>query len=117
MSTYKVVINGCYGGFGVSERGAEWLLANGANRDRVSIKRADHEGGYVYVYVSLDRHDPLLVQMVITLGSDAASGKHAQLYVHHLSQPKYRIDEYDGSESVEEPDQVQWEDATTQESA
>ena len=74
MGKYKVVVNGCYGGFGVSERGAEWLLANGANRDRVSIKRAEHEGGYVYVYVSLDRHDPLLVRMVIELGSDAASG-------------------------------------------
>jgi hypothetical protein len=117
MTKYKVVVNGCYGGFGVSERGAEWLLANGANPDKVTINRAGYEGGYVYVYVSLERHDPLLVRMVITLGSDAASGKHAQLYVHELVQPLYRIDEYDGSESVEEPHHVRWDDASTQESA
>ena len=116
---YKVVINGCYGGFGVSERGAEWLLANGADPAKVTINRADYDGGYVYVYVSLERHDPLLVRMVITLGSDAASGKHAQLYVHQMDQPLYRINEYDGSESIEEPGNVLWDDASThsQESA
>jgi hypothetical protein len=117
MTKYKVVVNGCYGGFGVSEQGAMWLLANGADPAKVTINRADYEGGYVYVYVSLERHDPLLVRMVITLGSDASSGRHAQLYVHQMDQPLYRIDEYDGSESVEEPHQVYWEDATTQESA
>jgi hypothetical protein len=54
---------------------------------------------------------------VITLGSESASGTHARLYVHELEQPLYRIDEYDGSESVEEPHHVRWDDASTQEVA
>ena len=33
---FKVVINKCYGGFGVSEKGIEWLLANGANPTKVN---------------------------------------------------------------------------------
>jgi hypothetical protein len=117
MGKYKVFFNGCYGGFGVSERGAEWLLANGANPDKVTV-RNDTEGlyGFAYVYVGLERHDPLLVRMVETL-KQAADGLHARLYVHQLDQPLYRINEYDGSETVEEPSHVHWDNASTQESA
>ena len=105
---FKVVVNGCFGGFGVSEHGAEWLLANGASTDKVTVRC---EGEFDYVTVDLERHDPLLVRMVETLGS-TADGTYAKLYVHTLSQPLYRIDEYDGSESVEEPGQAVWKDAS-----
>lgn len=104
---YKVVVNGCFGGFGVSEQGAEWLLANGASPDKVRVHR---EGRFNYVSVDLERHDPLLVRMVETLGS-AANGDCAKLFVHTMEQPLYRIDEYDGSESVEEPGQAVWTNA------
>jgi len=105
---FKVVVNGCFGGFGVSEQGAEWLLANGASADCVKVHR---EGQFNYVSVHLKRHDPLLVRMVEELG-EAASGDYANLFVHTMTQPLYRIDEYDGSESVEEPGQAVWMDAS-----
>jgi hypothetical protein len=112
MSKYKVVVNGCFGGFGVSEQGAEWLLANGASPEKVSVTPAGSESpSWTYVRVDLARHDPLLVRMVETLGT-AANGGYADLYVHTLTQPLYRIDEYDGSESVEEPGQAVWENAS-----
>jgi len=52
------------------------------------------------------RHDPILVQVVEELG-DKADGMCAKLAIAEVSGP-YRIDEYDGSESVVEPDGYDW---------
>ena len=115
MSKYKVVVNGCFGGFGVSAQGAEWLLANGADPEKVSVGQSETAGHtWTYVQMGLSRHDPLLVRMVETLG-ERANGDHARLYVHEMEQPLYRIDEYDGSESVEEPADVHWNNASINE--
>lgn len=54
----------------------------------------------------VDRHDPALVQVVEELG-DKANGDCAELRIAEVSGP-YRIDEYDGSESVETPDSYDW---------
>lgn len=54
----------------------------------------------------VDRHDPALVQVVEELG-DKANGKYAKLRIAEVSGP-YRIDEYDGFESVETPDNLDW---------
>jgi len=56
----------------------------------------------------LDRTDPILVQVVEELG-EAAAGRHADLIIEEL--PKgtlYRINEYDGLESIETADSVDW---------
>ena len=106
---FKVVFNGCFGGYGVSELGARWLLDNGANPGNV---RLTQRGEDVYVTCNIERHDPLLVRMVETLGADA-NGSSARLAVRELEQPLYRIDEYDGSESVEEPGDIEWTNAST----
>lgn len=109
---FKVVINKCYGGFDVSEKGVEWLLANGASPEKVGVQDSGlTDSKWVSTFCTLERHDPLLVKMVETLGSEAASGDHAALDVRVLGQPLYRINEYDGSESVEEPGQAAWTDA------
>jgi hypothetical protein len=112
MSKYKVVVNGCFGGFGVSAQGAEWLLANGADPEKVSVGQSEY-GSFPWTHVRVDlaRHDPLLVRMVEELGG-AGNGDYADLYVYGLEQPLYRIHEYDGSESVEEPGQAVWENAS-----
>jgi hypothetical protein len=56
----------------------------------------------------IDRCDPVLVQVVEELG-DAANGRCAKLRVHEVpSGSHYRIDEYDGSESIETPDSYEW---------
>jgi len=55
---------------------------------------------------NVDRHDPILVQVVEELG-DKASGDCAKLAIAVVFGP-YRIDEYDGSESVKQPDGYDW---------
>jgi len=57
---------------------------------------------------NMDRTDPILVQVVEELGEDA-SGSCARLIIEEL--PKgtlYRINEYDGYESIETADSVDW---------
>ena len=55
---------------------------------------------------NVDRHDPVLIQVVEELGNEA-SGKYAKLRIAEVSGP-YRISEYDGNESVETPDGCDW---------
>jgi len=54
----------------------------------------------------VDRHDPVLVQVVEELGKKA-NGMCAQLAIAEVDGP-YRIDEYDGFESVETADSYAW---------
>lgn len=91
---HKIVYNACYGGFGLSEE-AEARFAELAGRPAPKI------------CYDFDRHDPILVQVVEELG-DAASGFCACLRIAEIEGSLYRIDEYDGFESVETPDEVQW---------
>jgi hypothetical protein len=57
------------------------------------------------------RTDPALVQVVEELG-DAANGEHAKLCVADVpTGERYRIDEYDGSESVMTVDSYEWQTA------
>lgn len=55
---------------------------------------------------NVDRHDPVLVQVVEELG-DKANGQYAKLRIAEVSGP-YKIQEYDGYESVETPDDIDW---------
>lgn len=50
-------------------------------------------------YVSIARHDPILVTIVETLGEEA-NGDSADLRIKEIKGDSYRIDEYDGSEYV-----------------
>ncbi|MGD9670241.1 MAG: hypothetical protein AB7U75_14585 [Hyphomicrobiaceae bacterium] len=59
----------------------------------------------------LERHDPLLVQVVEELGDDA-SGTYARLRIEDVpSGMQYRIDEYDGSERVMTREDYEWKTA------
>lgn len=113
---YKVVYNADYGGFGVSVEGAKWLLANGADPVKVKIGEdleTEPDGReYGSVKCSLDRHDPLLVRMVETLGGHRAHASgmaygeprdSTKLLICEITQPMYYIHEYDGAETVVEP--------------
>jgi len=63
---------------------------------------------YDYGSVSVERNDPILVAVVERL-KDAANGKSASLKIQEIpSGMKYRIDEYDGLESVVTPDEYDW---------
>ena len=54
----------------------------------------------------VDRHDPILVQVVEELGVKA-NGNYADLAIAEVNGP-YRIDEYDGMETVETPNSYDW---------
>jgi hypothetical protein len=54
------------------------------------------------------RHDPVLIQVIEELG-ERANGECAQLAIEELpSGTAYRIDEYDGRETVETNDSYEW---------
>jgi hypothetical protein len=95
----KIVINTCYGGFGISKAAAQWLAERGC-QDAINNLASDH----FYAYsLSEDRNNPLLVEMVETLGSKMASGFCASLKVVEIPDGiEWEIDEYDGAESIHE---------------
>ena len=57
--------------------------------------------------IDCPRHDKNLVEVVEELG-DKASGDCAKLKVVQIPGNIYRIDEYDGAESIETPDTLDW---------
>lgn len=123
----KIVVNGCFGGFGLSEaavaRYAEivgitlyprtedigytsWYRVPPEEYDAIDALEAKNDA-YFSVY-EIDRTDPALVQVVEELG-EAANGDHAALYIVELEPgTRYRIDEYDGREFVMTIDDYHW---------
>lgn len=84
----KVVINICYGGFGLSEAAYKML---GPEWDK-----------YGFVYNRDNRTDPKLVACVEELG-DQASGRFAKLTVVEIPDNiEWEIEEYDGQEWISE---------------
>lgn len=86
----KIVINNCYGGFGLSEVGEKLY------KERVGI--SDPE----WWCNDISRDDPVLVQLVEELGQDIQS-KYAKLKVVEIPDDvQWEIAEYDGMEWVAE---------------
>lgn len=142
----KLVINSCYGGFGVSYEGMkryfqlkgwDFYAATFTGFDGPLIEVTDPKTAFVIFYFKnhipvdreessdeinarfelagnvnvkdIPRHDPELVRVVEELGSDAY-GRHAKLTVCDIpSGYSYRITEYDGYESIELRDNIDWE--------
>lgn len=110
----KVVINKCYGGFGVSPEGVKWLKEH--NSELVEIypykyicgEKLYNDGKHSYNLVSeydfegdLRTH-PDLIQMVEELG-DKASGDLAELKIVEIPDNiKWSIQDYDGVEWIAE---------------
>jgi hypothetical protein len=108
----KIVYNACYGGFSLSDSAIELYLQL---KGFVYVKTEDSWGsnfdvkGWEDFYDrDIDRADPILVQVVETLG-EKANGDCANLEVEDI--PKgtlYRITEYDGYESIETKEDLDW---------
>lgn len=93
---YKVAYNACYGGYNFSDKAIEWF-----NQEYGTNYQYRHE------LADLPRHDPRIIECIETLGSDAG-GSCSHLKIKVIDCPMYFIDEYDGSESVVEPDTLNW---------
>jgi len=133
----KVVYNACYGGFGLSREACEryweikgqsvWIEENDwsftiwlvSPEERLKQPENFHSlpleeriafnqqySKQTWYEFDVSRHDPILVQVVEELG-DKANGSCAKLAIAEVSGP-YRIDEYDGYETVVEPDGYDW---------
>ena len=152
----KIVLNGCYGGFGLSYE-AMVLYWHARCRDiyfykdisnyddytkvhkyeRISladIQRSRNTwSGFIYCTTkdqgeyldhfpedvvsdgNIDRTDPILISVVETMGSKAASGRFAQLEIHEIPNgTQYKIDEYDGLEELITKDDDDWKTAEFQ---
>lgn len=82
----KVVLNKCYGGFGLSKEAYEYM---GLEWDKYGFKFDN------------DRENPKLIECVEALG-EKANGSYANLFVDEYDDENftYWIDEYDGVESL-----------------
>ena len=82
----KIVINACYGGFGLSLEAMSYLS----------------ERGYKESEYDIERNDPRLIECVETLGKKT-NGNYASLKVIEIPDgTEWELQEYDGRESVHE---------------
>lgn len=84
----KIVINACYGGFGLSKE---------------ALALFNERSGTVNTYeYDIERNNPILVEIVEQLG-EAADGRFAELKVVEIPDDvQWQIEEYDGNEWVAE---------------
>ena len=98
-TTHYVVINTCYGGFGLSEKAIQRLGELGV----------DNPHDWKWGDPDVSRHDPRLVQVVKELNEEAENELlFSTLEVVEVKGDRYRVMEYDGSEWVETPDSIRW---------
>jgi hypothetical protein len=108
----KIVYNDCYGGFGLSKKAIQrYCELSGLGAKFVEDEYSGYwelpNGDYWYAS-DLSRDDPFLVQVVEELGEEA-EGNAASLSIRELpADTKYRIDEYDGLETVMTIDEYKW---------
>jgi len=138
METHKILINACFGGFSVSYKALQLYYQRKYNQKLYFYKSINWDGDYVRckleeaesaftadlgehynkyeenhsdTYVSkysFDRTDPVLIEIVEELGKEA-NGPYADLKVVTIKGNKYRINEYDGYESIETPYTIKWD--------
>lgn len=105
----KIVINRCYGGFGLSQKAMErYAELKGfklitEDKEYYSMHYADSisDDNMISDY-NMKRNDPDLVQVVEELGDDA-SDRHAALAIAEIPEDvSWEIEEYDGLEWVAE---------------
>lgn len=116
----EVVYNACFGGFGLSAdavrlgrelsgdpRWAGCLLVGERFDDGGVYEGFGERQDATHHDSDFPRHDKTLISVVKRLG-EKANGMCAKLRVATLDGRRYRIYEYDGSESVVEPNDGEW---------
>lgn len=102
----KVVINKCYGGFGLSDLAIEWLRDHEGMEARETSDKESFLGKYfqpdVFRSENTGRADPRVVRCVEALG-EKANGRFSRLRIVEIPDGiDWEIDEYDGQESIAE---------------
>ncbi len=92
---HKVLYNASYGGFSLSEEMERILNHLGLDPDTIA------------------RHDPRLIDLVQEIGIENAGAPNCNLEIATIDSDQYRIEEYDGLETVVEPQDLFWTDATS----
>ena len=100
----KIVYNACFGGYGLSEA----AVMRYAEIKGINISLSEAIAAWSFSVYDIERTDPALVQVVEELG-EAANGRSAALRIVEVpAGTLYRIDEYDGVESVMTQDDYEW---------
>jgi hypothetical protein len=113
----KIVVNKCYGGFGLSDKACKRLIELGI-RHFESFEKLTEDSENPYIIDSHDslcgdyytnfnkekyRTHPLLIQVIEELGEKEASSKLANLRILDIPDNiQYEIDDYDGIETIHE---------------
>jgi hypothetical protein len=108
----KIVYNACYGGFSISDEAIRMYLdLKGFKYTEEKTKWGSSfkvEGLKGFYDRDINRADPVLIQVVEKLG-EKANGMCAKLRIEDVPEGTlYRIDEYDGYESIETKDSIDW---------
>lgn len=102
----KIVINKCFGGFGISPEAYEYMGVQ-----YKSICDTD----FVYPINGSQedfRTNDKLIEFIEKYGSERASGRCAKLKIVEIPKgTRYRITEYDGMEDIEADSSIGWETA------
>jgi len=115
----KIVYNSCFGGFGLSDaavmRYAELkeitLYPRKERSFTMFFTTPDFQEDSWFYERDIDRKDPVLVQVVEEMG-EAANGDCADLRICELSEgTQYRIEEYDGRETIMTRNSYDWRTA------
>lgn len=97
----KIVINACYGGFGLSDAALEYI-----HKQRPELVELNALKGYAmfsnHTFKECERHEPILVEAIEKLG-EKANTSCSKLKVIEIDSDQYRIDEYDGYETLITP--------------
>ena len=99
---FAVAYNSCFGGFALSKK-AVAKLAVLKGFDPLNLTS---EQNFSLLY-KIERHDKDLIKVIEELG-ESANGECAKLSIMYLNSPIYKIDEYDGNETVKQPHSYEW---------
>lgn len=105
----KIVVNECYGGFGLSHKAvlrygelAGLNITWDVDKPEASLFTHYYAGNQSFSDYDIKRDDPLLVQVVEELGAKA-SGAFAELHITEIPDDvDWYIHDYDGMEHVAE---------------
>jgi hypothetical protein len=107
----KIVYNDCYGGFDLSTEGTRYYAQLAGIQAKVESQGVFEQvivGDTYFQAWMLSRTDPYLVKTVEDLGPKA-DGPYARLRIREVpAGSRYRIDEYDGLETVMLVDEYEW---------